>query len=51
MKEMDRRENVVRASLSDRAAVDVFFFMSYVNCFCINIFFLFNILFSCHILH
>jgi hypothetical protein len=42
VKEMDRRENVVRASLSDRAAADVcFFFMSYVNCFCINIFFCF----------
>ena len=45
VKELHRRENVVRASLSDRAVVDVCLFMSYVNFFCINIFFLFNILF------
>ena len=53
VREFDRWENVVRASLSDRAAVDVCFFSSrYMRiAFLHQYFFLFNILFSCHILH
>ena len=41
VKEMNRREHVVRPSLSNRAAVDVCPFISYVNCFFIDFFFLF----------
>ena len=48
VREFDRRENVVRASLSDRAVVDVCFPHVICELPLYKYFFLFNILFLCH---